>query len=579
MGCLTVKQKNRNKVDETDLNQIRKPKNIEVQQDFWDDPQINDGTQGEHTISSSENIFYYYKFGEQLGSGSFGSVCIATPIKNPDKRVAIKTIKKSTLKNSLSIYIKREIDIFKSLDHPYICKFLETYMDKYNIYVVMEYCSGGTLKSLIYSRNNTEKNVAQIIQKLFQAVNYLHHQKIVHRDLKLENVIFTNSDLSIADIKIIDFGLSKKIKDQTKKRHTKVGSYQYMGLFFYLFLYLIFFLYKIKAPEVILNSKYDKEFDVWSLGCIMFALLAGELPFYDIKSIETANYQFSAPCWKIISQDAKNLIKQMLVVDTQQRITLEEGMKHSWFNQLRKQTLSDVLLPRQRGSKQLVLDRLLNYNQSTTFKREILLLMVKRLEHYENQTPKEIFKMMNKQNNGFISVQELKDVIDKLKLQEEQFKDIKAIEELVRTISNKKQKRKKSENQTIQKINYSEFLAATLDDQYYLNNQKLNNAFIYIDSMEKNYITKEDIIDMLAKEGRKLPQQEIENIFEEIAPFLNKQGHLNFQGFKDIMSKGVYKAALNEVQEEAENISSHDNSSDYESESSSQFESRRKKNQ
>lgn len=70
--------------------------------------------------------------------------------------------------------------------------------------------------------------------------------------------------------------------------------------------------------------------------------------------------------------------------------------------------------------------------------------MVKRLEHYENQTPKDIFKMMNKENNGFISVKEIKDVIEKLKLQGEQFKDIKAIEDLVKTISNKK-KRKKSD--------------------------------------------------------------------------------------------------------------------------------------
>lgn len=102
-------------------------------------------------------------------------------------------------------------------------------MDKDNIYVVMEYCAGGTLKELIYSHNNSEFNVAKIMQKLFWAVNYMHNNNIVHRDLKLENVIFTSQNPALSDIKIIDFGLSKKLQDKNKRRHTKVGSFNYMG--------------------------------------------------------------------------------------------------------------------------------------------------------------------------------------------------------------------------------------------------------------------------------------------------------------------------------------------------------------
>lgn len=133
----------------------------------------------------------------------------------------------------------------KRLDHPNICKFLEAYMDKDNIYVVMEYCAGGTLKELIYSHNNSEFNVAKIMQKLFWAVNYMHNNNIVHRDLKLENVIFTSQNPATADIKIIDFGLSKKVQDKTKRRHTKVGSFNYMGNYLikstlYFPLYIIF---------------------------------------------------------------------------------------------------------------------------------------------------------------------------------------------------------------------------------------------------------------------------------------------------------------------------------------------------
>lgn len=117
----------------------------------------------------------------------------------------------------------------KRLDHPNICKFLEAYMDKDHIYLVMEYCGGGTLKELIYSSLNTEYNVAKIMQKLFWAVNYMHNSNIVHRDLKLENVIFTTKETATAEIKIIDFGLSKKLLANEKRRHTKVGSFNYMG--------------------------------------------------------------------------------------------------------------------------------------------------------------------------------------------------------------------------------------------------------------------------------------------------------------------------------------------------------------
>lgn len=150
-------------------------------------------------------------------------------VSDPSKLVAIKTIPKENMQGIPQIYLKREVDIVKRLDHPNICKFLEAYMDLENIYLVMENCEGGTLKELIYTHNNSEINVARVMQKLFWAVNYMHNNLIVHRDLKLENVLFVSANIAESDIKIIDFGLSKKLQDKHKRRHTKVGSFNYMG--------------------------------------------------------------------------------------------------------------------------------------------------------------------------------------------------------------------------------------------------------------------------------------------------------------------------------------------------------------
>ena len=134
------------------------------------------------------------------------------------------------MKGIPSFYLKREVDIIKQLDHPNICRFLETYMDQIHIYIVMEYCSGGTLKHKLLNKIDfTEYEVSEVMSKLFWATNYLHVKNIIHRDLKLENIVYA-SESANAEIKVIDFGLSKAISETGGlKRHTVVGSILYMG--------------------------------------------------------------------------------------------------------------------------------------------------------------------------------------------------------------------------------------------------------------------------------------------------------------------------------------------------------------
>ena len=128
---------------------------------------------------------------------------------NPAFKVAIKTIPKKAIGDSLK-KIKEEIKILAKLDHPNICKYYETYESPKSFYIIMEYCGGGDLFDRITQRDGemTELSAAEIMKKLFQAINHCHSKNVAHRDLKPENIMYSEDG---SDIKIIDFGLSKLI--------------------------------------------------------------------------------------------------------------------------------------------------------------------------------------------------------------------------------------------------------------------------------------------------------------------------------------------------------------------------------
>jgi calcium-dependent protein kinase len=115
-------------------------------------------------------------------------------LNNPDKKVAIKIIEKKKLKDKIHM-LMREVEIIKSLDHPNIIKFYEAYHDNMWFYIVMEYCSGGELLDhLTQKKFLREKEASEIMYKLFSAVNHMHLQGIVHRDLKLDNILYQNDE-------------------------------------------------------------------------------------------------------------------------------------------------------------------------------------------------------------------------------------------------------------------------------------------------------------------------------------------------------------------------------------------------
>jgi len=174
--------------------------------------------------------------------------------------VAIKTVDKIKHSNIIE-QIKKEVSIMKLCQHSNIVKLLDVFETIGHIYIAMEYLPGGDLLSYFKTKKNkiNEERVCQIVRQIANALQYMKERGIIHRDLKLENVLLVdNNDQS--DVKIADFGLSS-LQGPNQDVHERLGTLHYT------------------APEILSGKPYDASVDVWSLGVITYVLLSGTFPY------------------------------------------------------------------------------------------------------------------------------------------------------------------------------------------------------------------------------------------------------------------------------------------------------------
>jgi len=239
----------------------------------------------------------------------------ATHRKTGDK-VAVKVIKKQTVAGEDIKLLRREITNLKTLDHPNILKLYEVYEDKDNFYLVMELVRGQELFDKIVARGQySERDASNITRQFVSAIEYLHLRGIAHRDLKPENLLSVGQGENEV-MKVADFGLSKNFSDE--KMQTSCGSPGYV------------------APEVLECESYDKAVDMWSIGVIIYILLVGYPPFYAdndpalFKKIIACDYDFGEG-WDAISDQAKDLVRKLLVKDPKKRLTATGVLSHPWI--------------------------------------------------------------------------------------------------------------------------------------------------------------------------------------------------------------------------------------------------------
>ncbi|XP_027724958.1 calcium/calmodulin-dependent protein kinase type IV [Vombatus ursinus] len=263
--------------------------------------------------SNKDSLDDFFEVETELGRGATSVVyrCIQ---KGTQKPYALKVLKKTVDKK----IIRTEIGVLLRLSHPNIIKLKEIFETQAEISLVLELVTGGELFDRIVEKGYySERDAAQAVKQILEAVAYLHENGIVHRDLKPENLLYATPEPD-APLKIADFGLSKIVEDQVTMK-TVCGTPGYC------------------APEILRGCAYGPEVDMWSLGVITYILLCGFEPFYDergdqymFKRILNCHYRFVSPWWDDVSLNAKDLVKKLIVLDPKKRLTTFQALQHPW---------------------------------------------------------------------------------------------------------------------------------------------------------------------------------------------------------------------------------------------------------
>ncbi|ESR59549.1 hypothetical protein CICLE_v10014854mg [Citrus x clementina] len=447
-----------------------------------------------------EDVKATYSFGKELGRGQFGITHLCTH-KGTGQQFACKTIAKRKLVNKEDIEdVRREVQIMHHLTgQPNIVELKGAYEDKQSVHLVMELCAGGELFDRIIAKGHyTERAAASLLRTIVQIIHTCHSMGVIHRDLKPENFLLLNKDEN-APLKATDFGLSVFYK-QGEVFKDIVGSAYYI------------------APEV-LKRKYGPEADIWSIGVMLYILLCGVPPFWAesehgiFNAILRGHIDFTSDPWPSISPQAKDLVKKMLNSDPKQRLTATEVLAHPWIKE--DGEAPDVPLDN------AVLSRLKQFKAMNKFKKVALRVIAGCLSEEEIMGLKEMFKSIDTDNSGTITLEELKQGLAKqgTKLSEYEAKQLMEAADA-------------DGNGT---IDYHEFITATMHLNRMDREEHLYTAFQHFDKDNSGFITTEELEQVLREYGMN-DGKDIKEVISEVDN--DNDGRINYEEFVTMMRKG-----------------------------------------
>ncbi|XP_070302386.1 serine/threonine-protein kinase BRSK2-like isoform X4 [Salvelinus sp. IW2-2015] len=291
-------------------------------------------TSKELSVGQSAQYVGPYRLEKTLGKGQTGLVKLGVHCITGQK-VAIKIVNREKLSESVLMKVEREIAILKLIEHPHVLKLHDVYENNKYLYLVLEHVSGGELFDYLVKKGRlTPKEARKFFRQIISALDFCHSHSICHRDLKPENLLLDEKN----NIRIADFGMaSLQVGDSLLE--TSCGSPHYA------------------CPEVIRGEKYDgRRADVWSCGVILFALLVGALPF-DHDNLRQLLEKVKSGVFHMphfIPPDCQALLKGMIQVNPDKRLTLEAIQKHSWYLGGRNEPCPEQPPPRRVCVKRIV---------------------------------------------------------------------------------------------------------------------------------------------------------------------------------------------------------------------------------
>lgn len=279
-----------------------------------------------------------YEVKKVLGRGASAEVHLVRH-RETGELFACKVINRDNRMNDI-VTMTNELEILKTINHRNVIGLQEVFETRETLFLILEQANGGDLiKALGDLPEYTEEAIKPIFYQLLQAIQYLHSQGIVHRDLKLDNILFSKEgDSELVEVKVTDFGLSAVLKNKTSslsnmKREKELKEMWGTSEYF--------------APEVYAKA-YGRQADTWALGCILYEMLTGELafPFREtpIGLVERVLFHHGRKPkhlyelkenWKLLSAEAQSLVKSMLRGDPRKRLSIEECLEHPWFNSMK----------------------------------------------------------------------------------------------------------------------------------------------------------------------------------------------------------------------------------------------------
>ena len=467
-------------------------------------------TQENLVITQKGNPSKKYKATKLLGTGSFGSVYLA---RNTifDNIVAMKVINKDKDNELDEEEIKNEINILRKLGHPNIVKIFEFYDSASHYYIITEYCKEGELFSYIKNRYS-ERQLAVLFYQVFSGLWYLHDNKILHRDIKLENIMISDKEKDVETgeelfwVKIIDFGTAK-IFEKNKKEKDVVGSSYYI------------------APEV-LKQNYNEKCDTWSVGVILYMTLVGRAPFDGkddeeiIYKINSVDYNEKEPRLLEHSPEVRDLVKNLLKKDWNKRYSAKEALNHPWFEKYGGRALFSNF---KKQEIEPYINNLFTYSFNSKLQQLVIAFLVHNFPQTESSTSiLKMFRFFNKSGNCKLTKEELRNGLYEYKEKEKVDEHVDNLFILL-----------DSDNNGF--LEFEEFLRACMDKKKILTKNNLKYAFKFLDKYGTGNLNSQKIISAFVTKPNKI----LEAVFNKSLNSVDhdSDGIINFDEFQELMLK------------------------------------------